>query len=355
MFRGKVTALVGGQYGSEGKGVIARHIADDYAVHVRTGAPNAGHTFHHEGRNWVARSVPVGWVNPEASIVIGPGALIDAALLRAEVKEIEAAGYEIRGRLFIDGRAVLVDPVRHHAHEGGVDGVAHLLIGSTGEGVGPARMAKIARGTWPKDVPWAKCERVMDRPDLFEWVNCGVEFNTVTLVNDMIDTGHAVLLEGTQGSGLSLTYGPWPYVTSTDTNAASLAADAGIAPSLVTSTILVCRTFPIRVAGNSGPLPNETSFEEIGVEPETTTVTKKTRRIAEWDDEVVMDAIRVNRPNQIAITFADYIDPDARGAEIWSDLPDSVQRWLLDTEIRLGVEITMVSCGPAGCPIVGLA
>lgn len=343
---GKVVALVGAQAGSEGKGAVAAAIAGDYGVHIRTGGPNAGHTFYHEGRKWVARSIPCGWINPAAKIVIGPGAMIDVALLRKEAEEIEAAGYRIMDRLFVDENASLIDPIRHHTFEGGVSGDAHQLIGSTGEGVGPARMARVARRTFPSDIPWAKLDLVGDRRDLFKWLHTHSGFDTVNLVNSWIDKGENVLLEGTQGSTLSLTHGPWPYCTSTDTNAGQLAVDAGISPSLVGMTILVVRTFPIRVAGNSGPMYRETTWEALGLEPEVTTVTKKVRRVGLYDGAQVERAVTLNRPAALVLTFADYIDDNVYGITDRKKITEPVWDFIRMVEETSTAQVIALGTGP---------
>ena len=89
MVQPKVDVLFGGQYGSEGKGVIAAHLASDYGVHVRVGAPNAGHSFIGPDRAmWKMQTIPCGWVNPKAALIIGRGGLICPELLRREVEDI---------------------------------------------------------------------------------------------------------------------------------------------------------------------------------------------------------------------------------------------------------------------------
>jgi adenylosuccinate synthase len=319
-----VVALVGAQYGSEGKGAIAKHIANDYQVHVRTGAPNAGHTIyyhvetyndsgteHIRRKKYAMRSIPCGWVNLNAHLVIGRGAVVDIDLLLSEIDEIEGDGYQVANRLYVDPMATVLDHVRHSQEEGGVEGYAHKKIGSTGEGVGLARMARLARGTVPHSA-WAKMDLVEQHRDRLEDRGIRVK-DTVATINSWIELGARVLLEGTQGSGLSLIHGPWPYVTTSDANAAGLMMEAGISPADFTRTILVARTFPIRVAGNSGPMENETTWEEVGVEPETTTVTKKVRRVAKWDDKLLSRALALNRPAVVALTFADYWWPEIHG------------------------------------------
>lgn len=323
---GKVTAVVGAQYGSEGKGNIVKAMAYQYDVHVRTGAPNAGHTIWYEGQQWKMRSVPCGWVNPSAKLIIGAGALIDIELLTDEVESLEAEGYSILDRLLIDRYAGIILP-GHQRYENGVDGEAHRRIGSTGEGVGPCRMAKIGRTT--VDVPpfyeyLRACDTMKD-----PFIIC----DTTRWLRSAWKVGQSILLEGTQGSGLSLTHGPWPYCTSNDTNAAQLCADAGIPPQHVTDVVLVARTFPIRVAGNSGPLYKETTFQELGVHPEQTTVTGKTRRIGQWDMGLLARAVVLNDPTEIALTFCDY-------------LGDKAEALIEKIEAEFGVPVTMTAWGP---------
>lgn len=342
-----VVALVGAQYGSEGKGTIAYELANDFDVHVRTGAPNAGHTIRHRGHDWKMRSVPCGWVNPHAQLVIGAGALIDLDLLQDEVLQIEShTGIKIKDRLLIDPRAVVIDPIRHHQFEGGIAGEAHRLIGSTGEGVGPARMAHMARKTFPPDVAWSRVDHVADYKSTLE--KRGYQLvDTAEWLHGAIERCANILLEGTQGSGLSLTHGTWPFVTSCDTNIAQMLADTGIAPLYLDEVILVARTFPIRVAGNSGPLYGETNFEMLGVEEERTTVTHKVRRIGAWDEELVKKAIRLNRPCSLAITFLDYMFPYDKGVTERNKLSEAAHLWLGEVEERLGVSIHFVGTGPS--------
>lgn len=344
MSRIYATALIGAQYGSEGKGMVAEKIADQYDVHIRTGGPNAGHTFYFDGTDGrhkhVARTIPVGWVNPEAYLILGPGALVDADLLVEEVQQIEDYGVPIRHRLLVDERAMLIDPVRHHQGEGGIYGEPHRQIGSTGEGVGLARMARISRGVMG-DRAWSKIDRTCD-DGFFD--HHGIKLcDTVEWLNKS-NYRRTVLLEGTQGSALSLIHGHWPFVTSNDTNAAQLCVDAGISPHSLEATILVARSHPIRVAGNSGPMENEISWEELGVDPEITTVTKKQRRIGGWSDELIRRALWLNGPSRMVITFADYMNPRAAGITEWAGLPQSIREFAMTVEREFS-EVMVVGFG----------
>jgi len=284
--------LVGAQWGSEGKGVIAAGLAKKVDAAVRVGGPNAGHSFVHGGKLFKMRSVPCAWTNG-AELFIGAGAVMNPDLLEKEMNEI---GYE--GQIAVDRHATIIK----HEHE---DAEKELVkaIGSTGEGVGQARIAKIKRdGTalLAQDHEFTSGKvRIAD---------------TAAEIGALLKGGRTVMLEGTQGSGLSLHHGSYPHVTSSDTNASGMAAEAGIAPGYITSVHLVARTYPIRVAGPSGPMGNEVEWTDLPVsEPERTTVTNKVRRIAEWNEEQFARAVMLNKPTGVWLTFADYIDPLVRG------------------------------------------
>lgn len=315
--QGKMCVLVGGQYGSEGKGAIAAHVAGRYDVHVRVGSPNAGHTIYWRGEKHVMQTIPCGWINPRARIVIGRGALVNMRLLMQELEHIEQWYPGFRQRLYIDAHAGVLDE-RFHEMEGGTEGEMHRRIGSTGEGVGPARMARISRDP----DKFRLFESVADEYGLRDVIHN----DTPWLLAMWQDAGRDVLIEGTQGSGLSLYHSFWPYCTSVDTNAAGIIAEVGVAPSRVTDVLMVCRTYPIRVAGNSGPMEGEITWEDLAgrmshdIVPERTTVTHKVRRIAEWDDDLFEESCLLNAPTEIALTFCDYVDPDLHGTLSTDDI-----------------------------------
>lgn len=317
---GKLTVLVGGQYGSEGKGAIAAHVANEYDVHVRVGSPNAGHTLYWKGEKHVMQSIPCGWINPKADVVIGRGALLNMKQFMKELVHIMQYYPDFLSRLFIDPEAGILDE-KFHEQEGGTLGEMHKRIGSTGEGVGPARVARINRDP-------AQFRKFKDVAEEYGLERCMVE-NTPWLIAAAQDCGKNVLIEGTQGSGLSLLHSHWPYCTSIDTNAAGIISEVGIAPSRVTDVLMVVRTYPIRVAGNSGPMNGEITWEELSnrlgknMVPEKTTVTKKVRRIAEWDDDLYRQAYLLNAPTELALTFADYIDPEIYGTTDPEELMES--------------------------------
>lgn len=312
----QVTALVGGQYGSEGKGAIAAHLAKEYDVAVRVGAANAGHTFYTyrpgKPEKQVVQQLPcAAYANPECTLILGPGALISPEILYAELehnREWREQHALPEARLLVDYRAHVVQA--HHIEREQATDLAER-IGSTStiakEGIGAAEAAKVMREH--------QCVQALDiEPDLEDR---GAEvLDVVSELRRALDGGAQVMLEGTQGTGLSLTHGHFPYTTSRDTTAGALAAQCGIGPTLVDDVFMVMRTFPIRVHGNSGPFwfdSREVSFAKLGLEPERTTVTKLERRIATFSYEQAKVAAQVNGATGIALTFADYVMPGLAG------------------------------------------
>lgn len=344
-----VLAVVGAQYGSEGKGSIVNKIADKYQVHVRTGGPNAGHTIWHKGNKFVMQTIPCGWVNPHSTLIIGRGGLIHIPTLRQELKFLRDYGIDLVNRLCIDAKTGILED-SHHEKEGGVEGLLHQQIGSTGEGVGVARVAKIARNVM-------EFRNFEDAASQYYDLKPYLVYNTpLILSHELIMKNKNILLEGTQGSGLSMTHGTWPYVTSSDTNAAQLAADTGIPPQYV-KTLLVARTFPIRVAGNSGPLENEISWEQLSGELgkpviEKTTVTKKVRRIGRWDMDTVLDSIIINKPSSIALNFIDYISPEDEGIEFYDKLSNKSRDFIQFVEHNTGVKVSLIGTGGPNCTVI---
>jgi len=161
------------------------------------------------------------------------------------------------------------------------------------------------------------------------------------------------MLEGTQGYALSLNHGPYPYCTSRDVLASSLLSDIGLAPSMCTKVILVVRTYPIRVAGNSGPMcGNEITWKEVQKRShypraliEKTTVTKRVRRVCEFDVRLIKEACLVNRPTELAVTFADYLDYKNYGKTKYEQLTPKSRQWIENLEQSTGVPVTLVKTG----------
>ena len=163
-----------------------------------------------------------------------------------------------------------------------------------------------------------------------------------------------MVLEGTQGFGISLYYGSYPYVTSKDTSASQMAADNGVGPTRVDEVIVVFKAFPTRVG--EGPFSTEMSSEkahELGIQ-EFGTVTGRERRIGTWDPEMARYAAMVNGATQIAITGVDHIDPSCFGATSYSQLTTPIRDFLSQVEADTRCPVTLVSTGPEMSQIIDL-
>lgn len=335
-------AVIGAQYGSEGKGVIVHHLADDFQVHVRVGGPQAGHSFMHDNVLYKMRCIPCGWTNLGATLVIGRGAVIDPDVLVDELAMISKVDPLIYDRLFVDTAAWCVSNAdRINAK---VDRTTQRY-GATGEGVGQARVRRLARDL-NDDLRFGSVAAGYGLSRL-------VHSDTVSLLN-WLRGSRSILLEGTQGAGLSLIHGPWPYTTNHDTSAAQLAADCGLPPDAIDDVLLVMRTYPIRVAGNSGPLEHEIDWEilsaRLGREVrEYTTVTNRQRRIGEWEDGVIRLARMINGAKHAALTFADYLDPEVEGLKTLSPI---VTQFIRLIEERHAFKVMFVGTGGPNFTVV---
>lgn len=360
-----VCAVVGGQLGSEGKGLVVGHIAKDYDHHVRVGAANAGHTLYTERpvvdpdnpaneatvrEKHVMQQLPcAAYAHPEATLYVGPGALISKEILLHELSTL----CEWRGEQRLGAPIIVVDPRAHIITADHIRREAETdlqdRIGSTSttarEGIGAAQAARVMR---EDDCVLAGDDGELER--------AGLIIADVPMWLDEVRSEHT-LLEGTQGTGLSLTTGPFPYCTSRNTTAAGLCADAGVAPTRLDRVILVCRTYPIRVAGNSGPWGEgsvELQWEDIGIDPgqERTTVTKKVRRVASISLPQIAESAALNGATEIALTFTDYLAPGIAAQHGPASKNEVGMRWskvaayVSDIEEATGVPVTMLGTGP---------
>ena len=243
-----VDVMIGGQYGSEGKGNIAAHIAPEYDYLVRVGGPNAGHkvygkpvkTFHH---------LPSGTDRCEAKVLLGPGAVINPESLIKEIAMCQLS----QERLAIDPQAMIISPSDISTE---VDEL-QSTISSTAQGVGRAEARRINERGVDEDGQKG-CVLARDVDALKGYVQ-----DTKEILDHAFSNGEKVLIEGTQGTSLSLYHGEYPYVTSRDTTVSGCLAQSGVAPKRVRRVLMVCRTYPIRVGGPSGPMSQQIPLTQI--------------------------------------------------------------------------------------------
>ena len=171
--------------------------------------------------------------------------------------------------------------------------------------------------------------------------------------------GARILLEGTQGTALSLYHGNYPHVTSRDTTAAGCLAEMGISPTRVRRVIMVCRTYPIRVQSptakgkTSGPMSQVTNWKEIARRSgiplaelrrvEKGSVSKKQRRVGEFDWELLRRAAEINGATDIALTFVDYLDIENRNARRFDQLRPDTIRFIEEVERVAGAPVSLIS------------
>jgi adenylosuccinate synthase len=179
-------------------------------------------------------------------------------------------------------------------------------------------------------------------------------------VNEGIDKGQTCIIEGTQGFGLSLYHTLcYPYATSRDTTASAFLSEVGISPLKVTSIVMAVRTYPIRVEGNSGPLKDEISWEELrrlsGYPydiQEFTTVTGRLRRVAKFDLELVKRAVMVNRPTEIALHGVDYLDYKNKGIYDCQCLTKETKDFINLIEKNFEVPVIIIGTGPENKEVI---
>ncbi|MEQ8249548.1 MAG: adenylosuccinate synthetase [Alphaproteobacteria bacterium] len=333
-----VDVLVGGQYGSEGKGNVCAHIATRYNALVRIGGPNAGHRVAEPPYKYVQLPSGTG-ANPRAEILIGAGSTIWLPQLMKEIADHKLSGE----RLSIDPQAMIIEEADRDVESGGLQNIS-----TTGQGVGAANARKILnRGKGNKTFgPPVRLARDVDALAPF-----------LRKVRDRLgllqENESTVLIEGTQGTMLSIHHGLYPHVTSRETSVAGCLADAGVAPMHVRNVIMVLRTYPIRVGGPSGWIGEEIGYETLSQRSkipidelkstETGTVSGKQRRLAEFDWAQLGDAAAINGATEIAVTFADYFGIENRKAKCFDELNVEALSFIERVERVTGIPVSMVS------------
>lgn len=318
--------VVGGCFGDEGKGKIVSYLAmkDKPSATVRGGVgPNAGHTVVYEGRSYKLRMLPSAILSKQTRLMIGAGVLINPNVLLDEIKT-----FGVSSRILIDSQCSIIEDVHIERDKAGY---LKERIGTTGSGTGPAnsdrvlRIAKIAK----------------DITSLKSYVG------DVSLeVNRLIDDGAFVILEGTQGTFLSLYHGTYPYVTSKDVTASAICSDVGVGPKKVSDVLIVFKSYLTRVG--EGFLPGELGEEEAIKRGwrEVATVTGRVRRSAPFNFELAERAVMLNSATQIALTKLDILFPDARGRTHFGDLPKDAKSFVKSIEDSLKLPVSIIGTGP---------
>lgn len=332
----KLDVVLGLQWGDEGKGKIVDVLAGRYPAVARfQGGPNAGHSLHFDGHNFVVRSIPSGIFREGSTNIIGSGVVLDPITFREECGNISKMGIDPKAKLNISKKAHLILPT-HRLLDAAYEAAAgKSKIGSTLKGIGPTYTDKISRhGLRVGDILApdfkARFEKLKNRhlqllkdlnfecdpeKDEAEWMSAIEflkEFNLIDceyFVNNWLDE-KPMLAEGAQGSLLDIDYGSYPYVTSSSTTIGGVCTGLGVAPSRVGHVYGIFKAYCTRVG--SGPFPTEL-FDETGekireIGHEFGAVTGRPRRCG-WLDLVALKyTVMIDGVTDLIMMKSDCLD-----------------------------------------------
>lgn len=317
---------VGGFYGDEGKGKIVAYLSikDNIDIAARGGVgPNAGHTFIQNGKEYKVRMLPSAVLNSNTRLLIGSGVLVEPTILLKEIKT-----FNTTDRTFVDFQCGIIEKI----HQDNDKNNEHLkkVIGTTGSGTGPANADRALR-----NIKLAK-----DIPEIALYLE-----DVSNSINHSIDNNEKVLIEGTQGTFLSLFHGTYPFVTSKDVTASAICSDVGVGPKKVDDVIIVFKSYVTRVG--EGPLNCEITSEQARDKNwlEFGSVTGRQRRSAPFDYDLAKKAIQINSATQIALTKLDVVYPQAKGIKDFSSLSQEAKDFVSNIESETGLPVTIIGTG----------
>lgn len=332
-----VDAILGLQWGDEGKGKIVDYFAPNYDVIARfQGGPNAGHTLYVDGKKIVLHQIPSGVFHPHTVNLIGNGVVLDPVTLKRECESVAAFGADVKKNLFISQRTHLILPTHRALDKASETQKGNEKIGSTLKGIGPAYMDKTGRNglrvgdlldksfTTSYIKLRLKHQRLLDNfnfqedislweEEFFEAIEFLKSLNIVHgeyFINEKISEGKKVLAEGAQGSMLDIDFGTFPFVTSSSTTTSGVCSGLGIAPQKIRDVMGVTKAYCTRVG--SGPFPTELN-DAVGEElrklgNEFGATTGRPRRCG-WIDLVALKyACMINGVTKVIMTKADVLD-----------------------------------------------
>jgi adenylosuccinate synthase len=328
-------AILGAQWGDEGKGKIVDLITPRFSIVARyQGGHNAGHTVYVNGRKFVLRLIPSGILHPGITCVIGNGVVVDPAALFTEIDELTAAGIDVGRRIVVSDKAHVILPYHRDLDLLAEARRGERKIGTTSRGIGPAYEDKIARRgirvgdladaagleqevrdnvnarnrlvpDTPMD-PRAVLDQLREHAErLRPWVR-----DVSLMLSQAMREGKAILFEGAQGTLLDIDHGTYPYVTSSNASIGGVCTGLGVPPRAINAVLGVAKAYTTRVG--EGPLPTELSGEmgnrlrESG--NEYGAVTGRPRRCGWYDAVAVRYGVRINGLDGLALTKLDVLD-----------------------------------------------
>jgi adenylosuccinate synthase len=329
-------AVLGAQWGDEGKGKIVDLLTPHFAAVARyQGGHNAGHTVFVRGRKYVLHLIPSGILHPGVTCIIGNGVVIDPHALFREVDELAATGVDVDGRLAISEKAHVILPYHRELDVLSEARRGERKIGTTSRGIGPAYEDKIGRrgirigdllgdrealaGEVRENVSARNRiikETTLDwKPVFDQLVEYGERMRPwvrdVSLaLSEMMGAGKRVLFEGAQATLLDIDHGTYPYVTSSNASVGGVCTGLGVPPRVIGAVLGVAKAYTTRVG--EGPLPTELSgdladrLRESGQEYGAST--GRPRRCGWYDAVVVRYSARINGLDALALTKLDVLD-----------------------------------------------
>ncbi len=328
-------AVVGSQWGDEGKGKITDFLSKEAAMAVRSnGGNNAGHTIEIGDKTFKMRLIPSGIFAAKKGAVIGNGVVINPEVMFGELDNLEKEGIDISG-LKISNRAHIIMPYHILQDTYQEEAKGDKKIGTTKNGIGPCYMDKasrtgirvcdlLERDTFEEKLRTNLAEKnalftkVYGKPelkfeDIFEkYLEYGQKMkkyvtDTSVVVNDALDNDEKVLFEGAQGVMLDIDEGTYPYVTSSNTISGGIASGIGMGANRLDTVIGVCKAYTTRVG--EGPFPTEL-LDEVGDRIRETaheygTVTGRPRRVGWFDSVALRHAKRVAGINALSLNLLD--------------------------------------------------
>jgi adenylosuccinate synthase len=335
-------AVIGSQWGDEGKGKIVDMLTPHFSIVARyQGGHNAGHTVYVDGRKFVLHLIPSGILHPEVTCIIGNGVVIDPHALFAEVDKLAGMGVHVDGRLLVSEKAHVILPYHRELDVLSEARRGERKIGTTSRGIGPAYEDKIGRrgirvcdllgdrdalAAEVRENVHARNQIIRDstldwRPLFDSLVASGARMrpwaaDTSMVLHRAIAEGKAVMFEGAQATLLDIDHGTYPFVTSSNASVGGVCTGLGVPPRAIGGVLGVAKAYTTRVG--EGPLPTELSgaiadrLRESGQEYGAST--GRPRRCGWYDAVVVRYSVRVNGIDGIALTKLDVLDglPEVR-------------------------------------------
>ena len=332
-------AVLGAQWGDEGKGKIVDFLARDAHVVARfAGGNNAGHTVVNDQGKFSFHLIPCGVFWPQALNVIGNGVVVDPDVLLDEIDDLRTRGIDVSDRIVISERAHLIMPYHVVLDELSERARGKARIGTTGKGIGPAYADKAAR-TGVRAADLLDIEALIPRLEgIMEYTNAVIakvyggeplEFDAVfdkcrqwgermsqyigpaeKIVNQALAAGQNVLMEGAQGVLLDLDHGTYPFVTSSNPTIGGASVGLGVSPTHIEGITGVFKAYTTRVG--AGPLPTEL-HDETGetireLAQEFGTTTGRPRRVGWFDAVAAKYSALINGYNSAVLTRLDVLD-----------------------------------------------